>query len=211
VQSVFGILKIPEWIVRFAYTNMLWILFTLMGGIILGIFPATTAMFAVVRRWLLGETDIPVFKTFWGFYREDFLKSNLLGLILTMIGLALYIDYQLLYQVGNDALRWLHYLFLTITSLFLLTLLYTFPVFVHYQLKVLQVLKTSFFIMAVSPLSTIMMIAGSILIYFSLVSFPGFVPIFSASLLSFLIMWAAHLSFLKIDRKKMLNKNRKVS
>lgn len=140
MQSDFGILKIPEWIVKFAYINILWILFTLLGGIILGLFPATTAMFAVSRRWLLGETDIPLFKTFWNFYREDFLKSNLLGLILTMIGLALYMDYQLLYPVENAALRWLHYLFLSFTSLFLLTLLYTFPVFVHYQLKVLQMI-----------------------------------------------------------------------
>ncbi|WP_077623350.1 YesL family protein [Sediminibacillus massiliensis] len=201
MQSGLGFLKIPEWIVKFAYVNLLWVCFSLLGGIIFGLFPATTAMFAVVRKWLLGEADTPVLPTFWRFYKQDFIKSNLLGFILTAVGYTLYLDYQLLDQAGVGTFHWLHYLLLILTSMYILTLLYAFPVFVHYELNVLQVLKTALFVMIVSPLSTIMMIAGTIILYVVILKFPGFLPIFGASLVSFLAMSSAYISFQNIDRK----------
>ncbi|UOQ45802.1 YesL family protein [Halobacillus salinarum] len=200
-----GFLKIPEWIVKFAYLNLLWFCFSLLGGIVLGVFPATTAMFAVVRQWLLGETEIPVFKRFWKFYKQDFLRSSLLGYVLFAVGFTLYVDFMLLDQSENS-FRWLHFLLLILSSIYVLTLLYAFPVFVHYQMKVFQVLKTAFLVMVISPLSTIMMIAGTLIIYIVILYSPSFLPIFSASLLSFLIMWAAVLSFQKIDKKNKVTK-----
>src|SRR5699024_1499262 len=73
--------NILEWITKFAYVNLLWFVFTLAGGIILGFYPATVAMFAMVRDWLRGKSDLPVLKTYWNYYKTDFFKSNLLGLI----------------------------------------------------------------------------------------------------------------------------------
>lgn len=198
----FGILQIPEWIIKFAYINVLWVCFSLLGIIIFGLFPATTAMFAVVRKWLLGEGDLPIFKTFWTFYKKDFLKSNFLGLVLFLIGVALYIYYQLFQQTAGNHLEWIHYLLLAVTFLYAMTLSYAFPVFVHYEITVFQVIKTSFLTMIVSPMSTIMMVAGGIIVYLAMTTFPGLIPIFGGSLVSFLLMWSTHLSFSNIEQKK---------
>ncbi|WP_421102885.1 DUF624 domain-containing protein [Sporosarcina psychrophila] len=49
-----------EWITRLAYIYLLWILFSLAGGMISGFFPATIAMFAISREWLKGISEIPI-------------------------------------------------------------------------------------------------------------------------------------------------------
>ena len=63
------IYNVLEWITRFAYLNLLWILFSLAGGVIFGFFPATIAMFAIAREWLKGNRNTN-FNTFWKHYRE---------------------------------------------------------------------------------------------------------------------------------------------
>lgn len=59
-----GYYRFAVWITRFAYLNLLWIAFSLVGLGVVGFFPATAAMFAVVRKWVHGEKDIPVFQVF---------------------------------------------------------------------------------------------------------------------------------------------------
>ncbi|WP_084028990.1 YesL family protein [Bacillus sp. J33] len=61
---------------RLVYLNLLWIAFSLLGIVLFGFFPATAAMFSVVRKWIMGETDVRVFKEFWQTYRKEFWKAN---------------------------------------------------------------------------------------------------------------------------------------
>src|SRR5690625_6922967 len=87
-----------EGIMRLAYVNLLWILFTILGLGIFGIFPATIALFAVTRKWVMGDRDIPVFSTFWQTFRKEFLKSTLLGWVLFVIG-------YMIYEIGRASCR----------------------------------------------------------------------------------------------------------
>src|SRR5690625_6342583 len=57
-----GFYTLANWIMRLAYVNILWIAFSLVGIIILGFFPATIGMFTVIRKWIQGDGDIPIFK-----------------------------------------------------------------------------------------------------------------------------------------------------
>ena len=82
--------RIMVWITRLAYLHLLWILFTLAGAVIFGLFPSTTAMFAIVRDWLNGKTDRNLFSIFWIYFKAEFWKSNRLGLV--VIGLLLLIS-----------------------------------------------------------------------------------------------------------------------
>ncbi|MFL6556498.1 MAG: YesL family protein, partial [Bacillus sp. (in: firmicutes)] len=68
-----------EWFMRLAYVNLLWFFFSLAGLVLLGIMPATVALFTIVRKWQLKETDLPIWKTFLSVYRQEFKKSNGLG------------------------------------------------------------------------------------------------------------------------------------
>jgi uncharacterized membrane protein YesL len=64
-------------------------------------------------------------------------------------------------------------------------------------------MKTSLSIMIVSPLSTIMMFAGGIIIFFILKSLPGLVFIVGGSLPSLLIMWSSYHAFSRLNQKNI--------
>ncbi|MCJ7843307.1 YesL family protein [Lederbergia sp. NSJ-179] len=193
-----------EWITRLAYLNILWILFSLGGLIVVGLFPATAATFAVARKWVMGQTDVAVFKTFWASYKKEFMKSNILGYLSTLVGYILYLDFVYLTVSPSNMTAILTIPFLIIGFIYVLTLFYVFPTFVHYDLKVLQVIKSSFFVMIINPLPTLTMLGGTLGIGFILWKFQGLAIFFSMSVLAVVIMMPAYHAFEKIYKKKQV-------
>jgi uncharacterized membrane protein YesL len=185
-----------------AYVNILWLIFTLLGAVIFGLFPATAAMFAIIRKWLIGKEDVPVFKTFWNYYRDEFFKTNALGLIFSVTGLLLYLDFKIIdfhNEVFNRIFLTVMFLF---ASIYTVILLYIFPVFVHYDLKLLQYIKNAFLIGIANPIRTALMVLCLITAYYGLKIAPGLLPFFSGSLLSILLMTFAYQSINKVERIK---------
>jgi uncharacterized membrane protein YesL len=201
-----GFYKLCDWIMKLAFINLLWLVFSILGLVIVGFFPATMAMFAIIRKLLMGDLDVPIFKTFWVSYKNDFVKSNLLGLILAILGYFFYIDVHIL-QNTSGLINLIYYPVLLVWLGYILTVCYVFPTFVHYDLKVQQVLKTSFLIMLTNPLSTVLMAIGSIAIYFLMTTVPGLIPLFGGSVLSVVIMWSSFFAFSKIERNQEVASN----
>ena len=197
--AIGGFYKVCEWMMKLAFVNFLWIIFSMLGIILFGFFPATAAMFVIVRKLLMGNMDIPVFKTFWESYKKEFIKSNLLGLLVSVFGYFLYVDLHLL-KSSSGFIQLLYYPALLICLGFLLTICYVFPTYVHFDLKIYQVVKNAFFIMLVNPISTIIMIIGITAIYFLMITIPGLIPLFSGSALAFIIMWASFFAFTRVQR-----------
>ncbi|MFB3160231.1 YesL family protein [Neobacillus sp. 179-J 1A1 HS] len=196
--------KLLEWISRLAFLNLLWISFSLLGLIIFGFFPATVAMFAVARKWMLGNDEMSIFKTFWTAYKREFLKSNILGVIIVAIGLILYIDFQFVQHAANSFASFLYVPFFIITLIFISMLFYIIPIFVHYDMKLSQVIKNSFFVMIMNPLSTFYMLIGSFGILFVLSYAPPICLLYSGNLLALFIMKPATNAFDKINQKSQL-------
>lgn len=190
--------KVLEWITKMAYLNVLWMSFTILGVVVVGLFPSTTATFSVVRKWVIGETDIPVFKTFWDSYKKSLLKSNLLGYMLLLFSLILYIDIRIFNESSNSFVNLLAIPTIGITIVFILTTFYIFPTFVHYEIKLIQVIKNSFLIMIINPFQTAIMIVGITTIGFIFMKLQGLIPIFSVSVLAFVIMMPAVQAFNKV-------------
>ena len=193
--------RLLEWISRLAFLNLLWISFSLLGLVIFGFFPATVAMFAVARKWMLGDDELSIFKTFWTTYKREFFKSNLLGIILIAIGLILYIDFQFVLHSSNSFVSILYVPLFIITLIFISMLFYIIPIFVHYDMKMTQVIKTSFFVMIMNPLSTFYMLIGSFGIIFVLSYAPPICILYSGNLLALFIMKPATTAFEKINHK----------
>ncbi|CAM4052016.1 YesL family protein [Lederbergia lenta] len=198
-----GFYRISEWIWRFFYINILWIMFLIPGLLIFGFFPSTAAMFAVMRKWVQGESDIPVFKTFWTSYKKEFIKSNILGLIIAVIGYILFIDLKFIQVSTNSFVSLLHIPLIAVFLLYGLVLLYIFPVFVHYDIKMLQVFKNSFLIMIMFPFITIMMAVVSYFIYYIMLKIPGLIPIFGGSIIAYAISWGTNITFRQIEQREV--------
>lgn len=194
--------KFFDWVARLALLNVLWLVFTVLGIGVFGLFPSLAATFTVTRKWVSGETDIPVVKTFWRSYKKEFIKSNGLGYIMALIGYILYLDFVFL--TVSESTTILTIPFILITIIFLLTLLYVFPVFVYYDMKIIQVIKNSFFIMVLNPLPTFIMLLGTLGIGVSLWKFQGIIIFFGVSALSVAMMMPAYRAFQNVSEKKQL-------
>ncbi|BDG47547.1 YesL family protein [Parageobacillus sp. KH3-4] len=194
---------ICEWITRLAYVNILWGLFTLAGAIILGVAPATVALFTVVRKWLLfSDNDVPIFKTFLNTYKKEFWRANKIGLFIGFVSYVLYIDFLYIANV-REAFQLAFSVFLFVILVFYaITLLYLFPIYVHYELRFLQYVKYSFFIGMANPLMTLTMFLSIILLTVLFMYIPGLIPFFSVSSFSVVLMWCALKVFRKIEEKQ---------
>ncbi|GAM16276.1 YesL family protein [Mesobacillus selenatarsenatis] len=191
-----------EWISKFAYINLLWIGFSLAGLIVLGFFPATIAMFTIIRKWLKGETEIPIFRTFWTTWRSELFRSNGLGLLVAAVVGLIVFNLVFVERSGNGFTSLIQipiYLFMFAA---IMTILYLFPVYVHFELKWFQIVKNSFLMMLISPIENIVMIAGIVAVLFVVKFIPALGFFFGGSLIAAIIMSAAYLGFGKMDRKK---------
>ena len=197
-----GFYDLLEWISRLAFLNILWIFFTLVGFLFLGFFPATVAMFAVVRKWMLKKDDLAIFSTFWSVYKREFWKSNLLGLIISLISLVLYIDFAFIQHSSNSFVSIFYVPLFIITMIFICMLFYMIPIFVHFDLTLSQVFKSSFFVMIMYPLSTLYMLVGSFGICFILSYAPPICLLYSGNLLALFIMKPAWRAFEKLKNNQ---------
>lgn len=194
-----------EWIIRLVYANFLWMFFTLIGLGVFGFMPATAGLFSLLRQWIMGKQTESAFKTFWKNYRQEFLKSNLFGLIFLVVSFIIGLDIlyfktssQLIFQV-------LLAVMLGLGVIFFIMFLNFFPVYVHFDLPFLKYFKYAFLIGLSQLSSTLMMVLGAAVIFCLYWYLSGLLPLFCVSLFSLNLMWFGHRSFKKIEYEQNVN------
>ncbi|WP_077601747.1 YesL family protein [Oceanobacillus sojae] len=191
------------WITRWLYVHFLWIGFTILGLGVLGIMPATAAMFAVVRKWVQGDTDKPIFPLFWKTYKQEFPRSNILGGILFLIGYGLFIQYQILRSQEEAVYYVASFAILALAALFTVILLYFFPVFSHFKLSNIQYLLWPFMIGFLHPVLTIVLFTAVAGIYYLVyISMPGLLFLMGGSVAAFILTWGGQLTFARFERRE---------
>lgn len=80
--------------------NAIMLLLTIVGGIVLGIFPA---IFAAIKQYTLFEQDNEphLLKTMWASYKFYFKKANLFGILFCVIMLMILCNIIFIPQIGN--------------------------------------------------------------------------------------------------------------
>ncbi|QOY37141.1 YesL family protein [Anaerobacillus isosaccharinicus] len=205
-----GFYKFSLTFARLAYLNLLWLFFIIIGLGIFGFFPATIALFSIIRQWVKGNTDIPIYKTFWSTYKTEFFKGNLLAVSYFFIGMILYIDILYFSNPTSVVTLVLYYFFWVVAFLFALVGILLFPVYVHYQSKWWQYYKTTFLIMLLNPLlviATLVIVTGSAVV---LRVFPGLIPVFSGSVLAYGLMLVSYHAFNKVEQISSAHKNKEL-
>lgn len=216
-DGLMGIIYIiTEWLTRLAVTNLLWLFFNIpifivalnlfivdsTGEMIFYIavimfmlpffsFPATTAMFALIRRWALHEVDIPLVRSFWKYYRLNYVRSLLGGLVIVGIWAILLIDYYYFTTNFHDALKYLFF------ALFIYMTMFTLHFFsntVHFDTKLGQSLKNSFYMALKNPItSLIVVLLNLFIVVISVKVLPFLLIFFTASLVAGLSFMAFHM------------------
>lgn len=186
---------------KLAYINVLWILFTVLGLGIFGLFPATTAMFSLVHKVINGQKKMKIFSTFWKEYKSNFFKTNGMGLIFLFVVYFLYFDFMFLH-VNSGKLQFLYPILILITVSTLLCLSFFFPVYIRFKLTFLQYFKQAFLIAITSPIEVIQLGLVAVGISTATYFLPGIIPLFPASVFAYFSLKICNKALEKIELKQ---------
>ncbi|MBS4200240.1 DUF624 domain-containing protein [Bacillus sp. FJAT-49732] len=215
------LLVFSEWIMKFSVTNIMWLLFNLpivyfvltllyadtfdkLQLIVITIavlapfffFPATTAMFGVVRDWVLGKNSVPLISSYWKYYKENYVKSLLGGIIIVPIWSAwLYNFLTSGVKIGS-----ISFYFYVAVTIFLLTFtVHFFSDTVHFQVKLKDSLIKSILLTIGNPHYTVGIGLLSGMLVFLLIKYiPVLIPFCIGSIIAYLSFNAYYRIFLKI-------------
>jgi len=224
-----GFHYVSEWIMRLFVTNLLWIIFNLpiiyvainlisvenlneflMIAVTMGIlapfvlFPSTTAMFAVIRKWVMKEMDFPIIRQFWRYYKENYLKSMQGGLFLGILWLVLFLDYYYFMIYASESFNSSLLFLLSFTFLLLFVFMFVFSLhlisyIVHIKAKLYVSIKDAMIITIGNPFMCISIVAlNGLIIYVSFNVFTFLIPFFMGSFIAFVSFTGFHLIYLKI-------------
>lgn len=196
-----GVYRFCEWITRLAYLNLLWLSFSLVGLVVFGITPSTVAMFTVVRKWLAGDTDFPIYKTFFAAFKKEFVKANIVGLILFGIAALFYVDFMI-FGLMNQEPTYVTVIFTSLLTVFGVLVLFLFPVYVYYDIPLSSTFKYALLISFSRPLHSLGMAAASIGLTFLILQHITIIIFFSGSLFAFIMTAFAMKAFKSIDTSK---------
>lgn len=178
--------RLCERIMHLAYLNLLWILFSLLGLGVFGVFPATATVFALLRQEMM-DGIAPTFKSFFKYFKKDFLRANLLGWILVFVGYLVYIDFKLITYLETDIKMFFYFSLLIVAIIVLFVAFYLFPVYVHYDLNIKRYFFISLIIIFTYPMQSILTGVVSLLNLYIMLNFPGLIPFFGMSLWAFCV------------------------
>ncbi len=187
---------------KIAYVNLLWIIFTVIGLVIFGVAPASVALLTIIRKWLMKDTDIPILSTFFRVYKNEFIKSNIAGFFFLLVFIILYIHFSYIPLVGGLLQVILTIGFIINGMFFLVTIIYFFPVYVHYDLKLFDHFKRAFLLGMISIHFVLVILICLFVIYSFFIYSPGYVGLFLPILVGIPIMAVTLISFNKLDRRK---------
>jgi uncharacterized membrane protein YesL len=219
-----GFYKISEWIMRLSVTNVLWVICSLpfaffllsalrlsgnpdqmLAGLITAFitapfffFPATAALFAVARKWVMGDEDVPLLKTFFRSYKENYVQSMLGGLIYAALFIIMIVDFRV-YLNGLSSLQLLSYIFIGLMILLFTSLFNFFSMTVHYHMKTLQLVKNAVLITIGRPLRSLSTLITSGFIIFISTKFTFLIPFFMGSLIAYLAFFNFHAIYQKLQ------------
>lgn len=197
-------MQFGNWVLKLLILNMLWVMFTLVGLVVFGFFPATIALFAVIRKLVMQNDDAPIFKLFWNTYKSEFIKSNILGVLVLLIGVILSMDLYILRQLDFSIFNQLLIIIVFILMVvYIVLVMYIFPVFVHYDTNIKGYFKYAIILVIGRPFHTIFMIVCNVALIYFLWWIPGLIPVFGLSLFAFLIMKIASISLPKIKENEL--------
>jgi uncharacterized membrane protein YesL len=178
----------------FFLLNLMWLVACLP---VVTIFPSTAAMFGVVRDWVR-QKEGSLTRTFVARFRENFGQSLLIGVIWTVFGGALVLDFL----VANQLSYWpgvvMKSVLVLASSVYAFGSVFLFPVMVHYDTDWKTVIKNSL-LLSIGRLPTTLVCLVLVVVTAGLsVIFP-FLLIITGSVTAYFVYRLCDREFRKID------------
>lgn len=146
-----------------------------------------------------GEYRCPGVFCLFRTFKKEWRASQILGLIVVTAALFLFADMRIAAQMDQPVLV---NVFVSISLIFAFVVLYVFPVFSHFDVKIREVLSISFFIAFSRPAVTLLMAAGAVGVLCLVLFHVTFLLFFSGSLLSLILTKLSFKAFRSMDQRQ---------
>lgn len=167
------------------------------------LFPATAAMFTVTRKWVIGEEDVPLLKTFFQGYKSNYKQSMFGGLFFVVTVILIIVNFGF-YTNMTNLFQLISYLFIALLFVVIIACINFFSVLVHFHMTFWQIIKNSFLITIGRPFSSMLiLISNFAIVYISVTKFNLFlVPFFMGSVAAYMTFFQFNHVFKKIQAKQ---------
>jgi uncharacterized membrane protein YesL len=215
-----GLYMVSEWVMRFSVINLLWLLFNLpvvfsAGNFLLAegqverilfatmtalfapfvFFPATAAMFASVRDWIMDNEGASIILSYVNYYKQNYKKSLLGGFLFTGLWVVLIVDFIFL----KDFSMILAFVFIIFGLVLYVITINFFSVNAHYDMKLRVLLKNAFIITVGSPVLLFAVLLSGLVMLYASIKGPLFLLLFfSGSFIAFLSFSAFYRLYLRL-------------
>lgn len=165
-------------------------------------FPSTAALFALARKWVMGDGDVSLLKTYFVSYKENYKQSMLGGIffVVLLTVLAFNLDF---YSGRADMLGYLAYLFIALIVLGIVAVFNFFCIVVHLHMKTLQVFKNALLITVGQPVRSFLIgVSNLVILWISFDQFTFLIPFFMGSMMAVVTFWHFYNGFRKIVEKQ---------
>lgn len=180
--------SLSTWISNLAYINILWLTFTLLGGVLLGIFPATIAMFFIIKRMFLEKSDFSILKEFTILYKKEFKKSNLLFFPFILLAIIVAADIRFISSLDFAFNSLVVKLFFVLLFLLAMIFLYSLVVYIYGARGKKEIFKSSLYILFNNPMTNLYILTGLLLLHFLTLKVAGLYLLFSGSVFSLIVL-----------------------
>jgi uncharacterized membrane protein YesL len=182
---------------NFFVLNLLWLLACVP---VLTIYPATAAMFGVVRGWVRNtDTGGGVVRAFFSRFVENFKQSLGVGALWTLAGVLLILDFYVAHQMAAALRIVLDFVLFVVALLYVLTWVFVFPVMVHYDTGWRGVLKNSL-LLSVGQLPTTVLCLLIVVAMAGISLFVPFALLISGSVTAYAVYRLCDRAFQRVAR-----------
>ncbi|MGI8315925.1 YesL family protein [Halobacillus mangrovi] len=155
-------------IVNFFLLNMVWLVFCTP---VVTIFPATKALYSVVRKWQR-DRDYVVVKPFWKFFKEGINQTMKIGAVWIMVGVLLVLDYILIDPSASSFHLLLFIVTIILTFMFVIVSTYLFPVIAHVDTDAKNTIRNAVMLTFSYPGTTFLLAGTMAIALYLLITFP---------------------------------------
>lgn len=196
-----------DWIATLAYLNILWLGFTLAGGIFFGAGPATFAVNALVKKKQEQGDLSHVFSKFKTEFKQHFKEGNRYFWLVTAASLFIYVDTRVIQALPQNTFIQFVVLpaLLILSALVLVVATFTLGLYFEFGDTMMKSMKDAFWLTLISPVAGIFIVHAFLIGILVYAYVPALIMFYSVSFYAFVTQWIMSKTFRRIKRKKVSN------
>lgn len=172
-------MKCMNWLADMCQIQLLWIFYSLRGGVVLGLFPATRAMFYVHRQLIMKNNAASLAQQFKIEYHQNFKRANQMGYLISGIGAMLIFYLRSTLLLKNSFAFYFVGLAYALIVFFVLLNLYMLVMLSHLNLDERKAWRQALLIIFLSPGHTLLIL----LLLFAFLYMARIVPVLTPAIL----------------------------